>query len=247
MISRSPGWTPLRTSTRPSAVRSPRVRIRSRASPSSATKARKPRSLGRIEVWGITGAVAESPTGTTTSAKTPGRRPARAGSSIRAVISTIRELASAASATWMIVARYGVCASRTRKRAVIPECSAAASCSGTWKRSRSGSRRSSVASTAPAWTYWPVWALRVWITPETGARTSASRRFSSASASAARAWARSASAIATRVRQASTSSARTRSGLRWLTASRRARPALASASAASARSRVARAASTLSR
>ena len=53
-----------------------------------------------------------------------------------------------------------------------------ASCSGTWNRSRSGSRCTIVASTEPTCTYWPVCTVLVWMTPDTGAFTKASLKFS---------------------------------------------------------------------
>ena len=122
-----------------------------------------------------------------------------------------------------------------------PAAAGPASGSGTWKRSSSGSRRTSVARTAPGCTYCPVCTLRVWISPGTGARTYASRRFSSARSSADLACATSAAAVRTRVRQVSRSSSLTRAGFFSLTATRRASPACASAWAACCFSTAARA------
>jgi hypothetical protein len=82
--------------------------------------------------------------------------------------------------------------------------------------------------------YWPVWTVRVWMTPEMGALTKASRRSSLAWLRAERFSATSEAAVRTFVRQVSTSSPGMRPGFCVVTVSRRLSPASASAFEASA-------------
>jgi len=164
-----------------------------------------------------------------------------------AVMSTRREVSSADSATWTTLAVNSRPSSRTLKLAFCPGLMRAASRSGTRNRSRSGSRRTSVARTVPVWTYWPVWTVRVWMTPEMGALTKASLRLSWAWLRAERFSATSEAAVRTLVRQVSTSSPGMRPGFWVVTVSRRFSPASASALAASALAKAAWADSTARR
>ncbi len=182
----------------------------------------------------MTGASLAEATGTEISAKEPGRRVRSLGSSMLAVMSTRRDVSSADSATWTTLAVNSRLSSRTRKRASWPGLIRAASRSGTRNLRRSGSRRTSVARTVPVWTYWPVWTVRVWMTPEMGALTKASRRLSLAWLRAERFSATSEAAVRTLVRQVSTSSPGMSPGFWVVTVSRRLSPASASALEASA-------------
>jgi len=173
----------------------------------------------------MTGAWPAEATGTEISANEPGRRLLSPGSSMLAVMSTRREVASADSATWTTLAVNSRLASRTRNLASCPGLIRAASRSGTRNRRRSGSRRTRVARTVPVWTYCPVWTVRVWMMPEIGALTKASRRLSLAWLRAERVWATSEAAVRTFVRQVSTSSPGMSPGFWVMTASRRLSPA----------------------
>ena len=235
---------PRRTSTPPSAVRRPSSSTRSRATSPSTTKARKPRSLGRMAVCGMTGAAAAPPTGTSTSANAPGRSSPRAGSS------TSRGHRHHPVARVGGARRPGGCApsssargpSRTVKRASMPGASGVASCSrhpeaqqqriAAHQRGEHGAGLDVLAGLDGAGLDDPghrgahEGVAQVELGQrEGGARLRRSRR----------------RPTATRVRQASTSSARTRSGFLALTAWRRSRPSAASSAAASALSSAARA------